>query len=293
MRAWTRYGVQSVSEFIGTGLFQIIGGGAMAASAAWANGLILSSLIYFSSTYGLSHLNPAVTVSMFVASRISLARACLFVAAQVAGAIVGAGLSRGLLIPKALQYPGCLYLTAHASTVQVASWEFFMTAILVSVVHSVAVSNKAFGNVGPLAIGLTLTACAFTGGPFTGAFLNPARVIGPAVIYGCWYRIAAYIVPQICAGVGAGLFSRFVNGPGNSTVIIELDDELDDGGHTSKVAAPTVESILLNDTAALNLRTLLLPARHPSELDEEAPRVVRPVRTSRIRAITDDAAGIV
>ena len=40
---------------------------------------------------------------------------------------------------------------------------------------------------GPLVVGSTLFASAFIGGPFTGAALNPARVLGPAIVYGCYW----------------------------------------------------------------------------------------------------------
>ena len=40
---------------------------------------------------------------------------------------------------------------------------------------------------GPLVVGYTLFASAFIGGPFTGAALNPARVLGPAIVYGCYW----------------------------------------------------------------------------------------------------------
>lgn len=62
-----------------------------------------------------------------------------------------------------------------------------MTFLLVSVVYAVAISKPGHGNIGPLAIGYTLFASAFIGGPLTGAALNPARVFGPALIYNCYW----------------------------------------------------------------------------------------------------------
>ncbi len=62
------------------------------------------------------------------------------------------------------------------------------TFVLVGTVYSVAVGEPSFGIVGPLAVGLSVFATAIAGGAFTGAALNPARVLGPAIVWGCnWY----------------------------------------------------------------------------------------------------------
>lgn len=56
-----------------------------------------------------------------------------------------------------------------------------MTFLLVVTIYSVAVGEPSFGIIGPLAIGAALFAAAITGGGFTGAALNPARVLGELV----------------------------------------------------------------------------------------------------------------
>ena len=60
-----------------------------------------------------------------------------------------------------------------------------MTFTLISVVYACGVAKPGHGSFTPLVVGLTLTACAGTGGKWTGAALNPARVIGPAVVFNC------------------------------------------------------------------------------------------------------------
>lgn len=91
-------------------------------------------------------------------------------------------------------------------------WEFFSTFVLVSVVFATAVDDTAaahFVSVAPLAIGLSLFACAQACGPFTGGCLNPARFLGPAMVFGCgWPYIHAYLFGHYCGGALAGFLFR-------------------------------------------------------------------------------------
>lgn len=60
-----------------------------------------------------------------------------------------------------------------------------MTFSLISVVYACGIAKPGHGSFTPLIVGLTLVACAGTGGRWTGAALNPARVIGPAAVFKC------------------------------------------------------------------------------------------------------------
>lgn len=83
-----------------------------------------------------------------------------------------------------------------------------MTFVLVSVVYAVAISKPGHGNIGPLAIGYTLFASAFIGGPLTGAALNPARVFGPALIYSCYWATAPiYMIGELLGGALAAVLA--------------------------------------------------------------------------------------
>lgn len=81
-----------------------------------------------------------------------------------------------LLIPHASDV-GC-FGPSGINLWQAFGWETIMTFLLVVTVYSVAVGEPSFGIIGPLAIGLALFAAALTGGGYTGAALNPARVLG-------------------------------------------------------------------------------------------------------------------
>ena len=82
--------------------------------------------------------------------------------------------------------------------------EPILTFFLVNTVMNAGISGKATIPAG-LAIGLTLTFCILMGGPLTGASLNPARTLGPAVATGNFADIWLYLVGPIAGGILAGL----------------------------------------------------------------------------------------
>ncbi|MEM7335049.1 MAG: aquaporin, partial [Chloroflexota bacterium] len=85
--------------------------------------------------------------------------------------------------------------------------EILLTFFLVNAIFNTAVSGKA-GNLAPVAIGLTLTFSILMGGPLTGASLNPARTLGPAIVSGNFSDVWVYIVgPLIGGGLAALLYT--------------------------------------------------------------------------------------
>ena len=100
--------------------------------------------------------------------------------------------------PSGLRRP--ILLLAFAGLVLEAILTFF----LVNAVLNTAVAGRG-GDVAALAIGLTLTFCILMGGPLTGASLNPARTIGPAIAAGVFSDIWLYIVGPVVGGILAGL----------------------------------------------------------------------------------------
>lgn len=137
------------------------------------------------------------------------------------GGILGALLNCALLPDVTLAMgnagPGCFtHLTNRPISIgQLYGWELIMTTLLIMVVYAVAVHRPGFGIVGPMAVGFTLFACACTGGPMTGAALNPARVLGPSIVYSCyWSTVPIYCLAQYMAACLAALLCLPVYGPG-------------------------------------------------------------------------------
>lgn len=203
-----------VAEFIGTFSLIFIGAGAAAVSGnlvavALAHGLVVMAFAYAYGNISGTHINPAVTIGLLVGGQIKLGDAIGYIVVQLIGGIVGAS---------ALLYvvgPGSLGATVPAEGVGVGQTfllEAILTFLLVNSIFHSAVSGKA-GNLAPVAIGLTLAACIAMGGPLTGASLNPARSLGPAVFSDAPTALSSlwiYFVACPVGGILAALVHKYL-----------------------------------------------------------------------------------
>ena len=201
-----------VAEFIGTFALIFIGAGAAAVSGnlvavALAHGLVVMAFAYAYGNVSGTHINPAVTIGLLAGGQIKVGAAIGYILVQLAGGIAGASVLSFVLGSQA----GSLGATVPAEGIgagQAFVLEVFLTFLLVNSIYHSAVSGKA-GNLAPVAIGLTLTACIAMGGPLTGASLNPARSLGPALfsdaptaMSSLWiYFIACPVGGVLAAGV--------------------------------------------------------------------------------------------
>lgn len=173
-----------VAEFVGTFTLIFIGAGAAAISGslvavALAHGLVVLGFAYAYGPISGTHINPAVTIGLLVGGQIDFAKAAGYIVAQLIGGVAGAAALNFVLGAQA----GTLGATVPAEGVGVAQTfvlEMLLTFFLVNAIYFTAVSGKA-GDFAPIAIGLTLAFCILMGGPLTGASLNPARSLGPAL----------------------------------------------------------------------------------------------------------------
>jgi aquaporin Z len=92
--------------------------------------------------------------------------------------------------------------------------EIILTFFLVNAIYNTAVSGKV-GTMAPVAIGLTLVFCILMGGPLTGASLNPARTLGPAIMTGNFDNIWLYFVVPILGSILAALLYTYLLKPKN------------------------------------------------------------------------------
>lgn len=209
----------AIAEFLGTFTLVFVGAavvatGAGLVAAALGHGLILVGIILAYGRISGAHVNPAVTLGLLVGRQITLDRAIFYWVAQFVGALVAAVLVRALL-PDAvltLMADGTTFNVGQtigsvtsADVLRAAAFEFVLTFFLVSAVYQAAVFGK-LNNLEALAIGLTLAGSIFAGGVFTGASLNPARTLGPALIGGGNLDyVLPYLIGQLLAGAVAGI----------------------------------------------------------------------------------------
>lgn len=202
-----------VAEALGTFALIFIGCGAVVTSSlpgagfgllgiALAHALVLGVMITATMNISGGHLNPAVTIGVLSAGRISARDAAAYVASQLAGATLGAFLLTQV-IPVGISRAGTIGTPSLAGGMSLASGialEAVLTFFLVSAVFGTAVSANA-PKVGGFGIGLVLFFDILVGGPLTGAAMNPARAFGPALISGTWYAQLVWWVGPIAGGI--------------------------------------------------------------------------------------------
>lgn len=175
-----------IAELIGTMFLVLIGCGAAVSldivgnlGVALAFGLAIVAAAYTLGTISGAHLNPAVTFGFLVSKRINIKDGIFYMIFQIIGALIGAcilslifGRDSGL---------GINIVQPNVTVLQGMIFELVFTFIFVFVILAVTAKEK-FANLAGLVIGLTLTAMLLVGIPVTGASLNPARSIAPALI---------------------------------------------------------------------------------------------------------------
>lgn len=223
----------SLAELIGTFVLVFVGAGGVivaplfgVTAPALAHGLILVALIY---TYGHisgAQFNPAVTLGLLVGGKESALRSVAFIIAQFIGGIIAAFAISALIPHGNADFMGNAfgdiefnYGVTTGFLTQDYVWmaagiEAILTFFLVSTIYQAAVYGKG-GNLAGVAIGFTLAAAILAGGALTGASLNPARTLGPALAAGDLSYVIPYFVGAFGGGIVAGLLHSYVLPPEN------------------------------------------------------------------------------
>ena len=213
----------TLAELLATLLFVFVGAGTVVVTGemlgeeltaarllaiALAHGLAIALLVTAIANLSGGHINPAVTLGTMLTRNISVVRGLMYIVAQLAGATVGAAL---LLV--VLPESGNLGAHALGNGVSVGAGvvvEIILTFLLVFVVFATAIDPKGIGNLAPLAIGLAVLVDHLVGVPLTGASMNPARSLGPALLSGEWANHWVYWVGPIVGGALAAVLYRWV-----------------------------------------------------------------------------------
>ncbi len=180
-----------------------------AVGIALAFGLVVMAMIYATGHLSGAHLNPAVTIAFAATRHFPRGEAAVYVAAQLAGALVAA-------LALAAVWPGQpADLGATVPTVgdgSALAYEALMSAFLMFVIMAVATDTRAVGAAAAIAIGATVGLDALFGGPVTGASMNPARSLGPALVSGELSHLWLYLVGPLVGTVLGALAYLLVRG---------------------------------------------------------------------------------
>jgi aquaporin Z len=215
------------SELFGTFLLVTVGVGGAVVNAriggdvvpgpvrAVAPGLLVMAVILFMGAVSGAHLNPVVSVAFALRGNFPWRRVGPYIVAQFAGAVLATLLLVGLLGKHGsagLTLPG-----PGISTATALAWEALLTTGLVSVILGTASGAQALGPIAALGVGSYIILAGLFGGPVSGASMNPARSLGPALVLGNWTSWWAYLVgPAIGALIAVG-FAWVLRGPGGGT----------------------------------------------------------------------------
>lgn len=215
-----------LAEAIGTFALILIGAGAVCTDAftggkigvtgiAFAHGLTILVMVYAFGYISGTHINPAVSLGLFISKKLSALEFAAYVAAQLVGAGI-AGFLLAQIYPNfvhAAPYLGLCTFGGTITPLMAIVIEAVLTFFLVTTVLNVAVDDRGLKPPMGIAIGLTVTAAIFLGGPLTGAALNPARAFGPALAAGNWgnhyvYWVGPLLGSLVAASLYKGIFSK-------------------------------------------------------------------------------------
>ncbi|MFL6040646.1 MAG: MIP family channel protein [Gaiellales bacterium] len=169
-------------------------------------GLVIMVMIYAVGHISGAHFNPAVTLGFALTRHFPLPRVGLYWAAQMAGALVAALLLRASLGNVA----GVGVTLPSGSDGQAFLWEAVLSFFLMFVIMAVATDTRAVGEAAAIAIGGTVGLDAMFGGPVTGASMNPARSLGPAIASGELSSIWVYLAAPLLGAAAAAFVYQFL-----------------------------------------------------------------------------------
>ena len=212
-----------LAELIGTMVLVLLGCGSAVIAGynigylgiSFAFGIAVIAMVYTIGSVSGCHINPAITISMLVAGKISIKDSALYIVFQCIGAVIGAGILYAIatgnptfsLTTSGLGQNG--YGTASPAGYALVSAliaEVVLTFIFVLVVHGSTNERVPKGFAG-LSIGLSLVLIHLVGIPITGTSVNPARSLGPAVFVGgdALSQLWLFWLAPIIGGVVAAL----------------------------------------------------------------------------------------
>jgi MIP family channel proteins len=173
---------------------QITGGAVSHVGVGLTFGLVIMVMIYATGHVSGAHFNPAVTIAFASIGRFPWKQVPAYVIGQITAAVLASLCLYTLLGPIA-----DLGATAPAGpATQALVLEVIVTFFLMFVITSVATDSRAVGQMAGWAIGGTVALAAIFAGPISGASMNPARSLGPALVAGQlahgWLYVAAPIM---------------------------------------------------------------------------------------------------
>jgi aquaporin Z len=220
----TYEGRRLFSELLGTFFLVLVavGGGMVSArfggnavpytAKVVAPALMVAAIILFMGAVSGAHLNPAVSIAFALRGDFPWKRVPAYIVAQFVGAALATLLLWGLIGKQ-----GSAGLTLPGPAISAGTtllWEMVLTAGLVSVILGTASGAQQLGPLAALGVASYIALAGLWGSPVSGASMNPARSLGPALVKGDWTAWWAYLIGPIAGAVIAVGIAWVLRGPG-------------------------------------------------------------------------------
>lgn len=207
-----------LAEFIGTFALVFMGCGAAIVNelngslggvgVSLVFGFVVMVMIYAVGNVSGAHFNPAVTIGFLFAGRLKKKEVIPYITAQLLGAITASAVhyftfieskNLGVTLPTGGVGPSIIL-------------EFIFTFLLMFVILNVSTGHKEKGIMAGVAVGGTVAMEALMGGSISGASMNPARSIAPAIFSGKFGSLWLYIIFPILGAIAAHPFCKIIQG---------------------------------------------------------------------------------
>lgn len=213
-----------IAEIIGTYFVIFAGCGSVAVNKLYGGtitfpgicvtwGLIVMVMVYSVGHISGAHFNPAVTITFAIFRRFPYWQVPIYIVSQLVGSLLASGT---LALMFDVTREAFFGTTPAGSDLQSFVMEIIITFLLMFVISGVATDNRAVGELAGIAVGMTIMLNVFVGGPISGASMNPARSLGPAIVKGVYTGIWVYIVAPLIGAIAGGFtynLIRFTDKP--------------------------------------------------------------------------------
>ncbi|TWD80013.1 aquaporin Z [Kribbella amoyensis] len=174
--------------------------------------LMVAAIILFMGAVSGAHLNPAVSIAFALRGDFPWKRVPAYIVAQLLGAVLAT-----LLLAALIDKQGSAGLTLPGNGISATTamlWEIVLTTGLVSVILGTASGAQQIGPFAALGVGSYIALAGLWGSPVSGASMNPARSLGPALVLNDWSAWWAYLVGPVGGAVVAVGFAMILRGVG-------------------------------------------------------------------------------
>ncbi|PWA72423.1 major intrinsic protein, Aquaporin-like protein [Artemisia annua] len=211
------------AEIVGTYFLMFIGCGSFVVDKKYGSvtfpgmcvawGLVIMVMVYSVGHISGAHLNPSVTITFAIFRQFPYSQVPSYIAGQLLGSLLASATVYMLFDVEQKYFFGTV---PNGSNVRSLVLEIIISFLLMFVISGVATDNRSTGELAGIAIGMTILMNVLIAGQVSGASMNPARSLGPAIIMheykGIWIYIVGPTVGTILGGFAYNLI-RFTDKP--------------------------------------------------------------------------------